>query len=137
MDTKEFSVDIDEGGKPLVAINYTGGTVTITLDEAREICSALHRYDWAQAHEEETAAIRIDPLILCANCDEPMEVETLSHKGTTFYAWIHGLKSNVHYSTCGVYNHGKSGVDQEMCDKFLQATHPNGVTASEWVERTH
>jgi len=142
---KDFSVDVqefDEGFEVRVVLNSYGRfRMGLTLEEAREICSALHRYDWAQQHEDEVKVSNIDPVILCANCESPIEINHGEYAGEGFFYWNHTQSSwkklggHGNYTTCKVHNHGLDGIDESLGD--AQATHPTGIPAAEWVRRTH
>jgi hypothetical protein len=71
--------------------------------------------------------------ILCPNCECEIEVASEMY---AFY-WTHSpiIPGTTSYSSCAVHNHGALGINSIYGDR--QAEHPTGLSAAEWVERTH
>lgn len=64
--TAKIFVDVTDGPEPVVKVRLvdTDHPMLLTLEEAREICSALHRFDATKAHEEEDEEFMDDDVLV-------------------------------------------------------------------------
>jgi hypothetical protein len=90
-------------------------TITRICDECTTYCATHHVH------------------ILCANCDS--EIEVLASDGELIWTHSSGIKGAQTYPSCAIHNHGLPGLNS-IYGLFF-AEHPTGLSATEWVERTH